>query len=272
MKHRILHFSLLAAAFAGLFQLSSCVRERDTDVSVAEQQVMGEFIYSNALEIADDAATKKTGENLSNFKTSGYCASITHDDVSMPRIIIIDFGPINCMCNDGRNRKGKIVVSYTGNQYLDSNGEVSIKFDQYFVNDYQVFGTKTVTNRGHNLLGQPYYDIKVAGKFLKPNVLDTLVWNADRIRTWTQGSETPVWGDDVYEWTGTGNGMNEFKMYYSMVISKPLVKEQGCRYVQKGKIELQAQGKAMISLDYGDGNCDTGATVLMNNKSYHIEL
>lgn len=59
MKHRILKFSLITVAFAGLFQLSSCVRERDTDVSVAEQQVMGEFIYSNALEIADDAATKQ---------------------------------------------------------------------------------------------------------------------------------------------------------------------------------------------------------------------
>lgn len=77
------------------------------------------------------------------------------------------------------------------------------------------------------LLGQPFYDIQVVGKFLKPNVLDTLVWNAERVRTWTQGSDTPIWGDDVYEWTGTGNGMNEYKMYYSMVISKPLIKEQG---------------------------------------------
>jgi len=265
-------WNVLGIAFLGLFIMSSCVRERDTDVTIAQEQAMGEFVYSNALEIADDASTKLSGENLSNFKTSGYCATLTHDKVSMPRTMVIDFGLMNCMCNDNRNRKGKILVNYTGNEYGDSNGVITITFDNYYVDDYQVMGTKIVTNLGRNNLSQPHYAIEVAGKILKPNVLDTLVWNATRERIWTGGADTPVYGDDQYSYIGTGNGMNEFRSYYSSVIQAPLVKGQFCRFFNSGKVDIQSQGKALISMDYGDGNCDNQATVILNNKSFHIDL
>jgi hypothetical protein len=255
---------LLSLAF------SACVRERDTDTSLASQLALHAFVYHDASDLADDAATKNTGELLSNYKTRGYCASITHDKVNGH--IEIDFGQANCMCNDGRYRKGKIIVDYTGN-YSDSGSVHTLSFENYYVDNNLIMGTNIVENLGHNDSAQTCYSSVVEGKVLKPTVNDTLYYSARHTITWTEGESTPVWGDDVYEISGTANGKNENKTYYSMAIIKPLVKEVvGCRYFNKGYIEMQPQGKAMRSIDFGDGHCDNDATVTINNKTFHIVL
>ncbi len=254
-----------------LFVFNACVRERDTDIEIVKEEVLGEFVYDNALAIVDDAATKNTGEQLANYKTSGYCASITHDTLSSPRTIIIDFGPANCMCNDGRNRRGRILASYT-TRYADTSNILTITFDNYYVNDIYVSGNSLVASKGRNIIGQKYFEIQTAGKMVLTLGADTVYWNAERLRTWVQGQNTPVWGDDIYELQGTGNGMNGNKQYYSMNITEPLVKDASCRYITKGKIEMQPQGKALRSLDYGDGTCEAAAKVLINYKAFNVDL
>ena len=262
---------LMLLGLIGLFSFASCVRERDTDTSYAVDQTTGEMIFSNAIDIADDAATKQTGEFLSNYKN--YCTYVTHDKVSMPRKITIDFGAINCLCTDGRNRKGKILISYSGTNYADSLGTVSISFENYFIDEHQVFGTIAMTNNGRNIASQPYYKVFTKGKYLKPLVLDTLVWNADRDRTQIEGSTTPVWSDDVFEYIGSGNGLNQYKVYFASNITKPLVYDRVlCKHINEGKVELQPQGHALRTINYGEGNCDDDATVVFNSKMYNIKL
>ena len=254
-----------------LFVFGACVRERDTDIEIVKEEVLGEMIYDNALAIVDDAATKNSGELLANFKTSGYCATITHDTLSTPKTLIIDFGAVNCMCNDGRNRRGRILASYT-RPYADSTNVTSISFDTYYINDILVTGKSTVSNKGTNPLGQKYFEISTEGKMVLGLGNDTVYWNAERVRTWVQGQNTPVWGDDIYELLGTGNGTNGNRQFYSMNITEALTKEVGCRYISKGKIEMQPQGKALRTLDYGDGQCDAISNVLINYKDFNVGL
>ena len=252
--------------------LHACVRERDTDVSLAVDLAFNEFVYHDASDLADDAATKNTGENLSNYKTSGFCAMITHNKSSNTKTITIDFGSTNCMCNDGRNRRGKIQVSYTGN-YADSGSVHTITFDQYYLNDILVMGSNVVVNEGLNTSLQPFFSSTVEGKVVKPGEVDTFYYSAKRAITWIQGHGTPVWSDDIYTISGTATGRNTMKLFYAMTISKPLQKEvTGCRYFNQGKIDLQPQGKALRTIDFGDGTCDSHATVTFNNKVYQIDL
>ena len=254
-----------------LFVFAACVRERDTDIELVKEEVLGEYAYDNALAIIDDAATKNTGDLLANYKTSGYCATIIHDTMSNPRTIIVDFGSVNCMSNDGRKRRGKIFASYT-QQYPTAGNVVSISFDSYFVDDIQIDGKSEVSNRGKNILGQTYFDIQTEGKMVKEIATDTIYWNATRLRTWIQGESTPVWGDDVYELEGIGNGKNANRQYYAMNITEPLYKDVSCRFITKGKIDMQPQGKALRSLTYGDGTCDSKAEVEINNKTFNVDL
>lgn len=262
---------IVLTALVTLFVFSACVRERDTDIEIVKEEVLGEFMYDNALAIVDDAATKSTGELLSNYKTSGYCATITHDTFSSPRTLIIDFGAVNCMCNDGRNRRGRILASYT-RPYADSANITTITFDGYYVNDVYVTGSSIVSNMGKNIIGQKYFEIETNGKMVLSIGVDTVYWNAERVRTWIQGQNTPVWGDDIYELQGTGYGTNGNRQYYSMNITEPLYKEVSCRYISKGKIEMQPQGKVLRTLNYGDGSCEATSSVTINSKSFNIDL
>ena len=254
------------------FLMQSCVRERDTDTNAASDLAMHAFIYQDAANIADDAATKNTGENLSNYKTRGYCATLTHDKLSNPRTMIIDFGSVNCMGNDGRERRGSILVSYTGN-YNDSGSVHTITFDEYFVNDHQFMGQNIIENKGKNGASNTFYTSKVDAKVLKPLLADTLYFQGEYTIVWKQGESTPIWGDDVYEIIGKGSGRNEQKTFYAMNITEPLIKDVlNCRYFHTGKVAIQPQGKALRTLDFGDGDCDNDATVTINNKVFHIEL
>ncbi|HMN31782.1 MAG TPA: hypothetical protein PKA54_00250 [Chitinophagaceae bacterium] len=264
--------TVLLTSLVTLSIFSACVRERDTDVDIVKEEVLGEMIYDNTLSIVDDAGTKSTGELLANYKMAGYCADIIHDTFSNPRKIIIDFGVSNCLCNDGRIRRGKIIAEYTGGKYTDTTSSTLIQFDNYFLNDMYVTGTMKIANMGHNVVGQKYFEIETEGKFIKLIGEDTVYWNASRTRTWIQGENTPMWGDDIYKLEGKGNGKNANKQYYSMNITDPLIRDLSCRYITKGIIEMQPQGKTLRTLDYGDGSCDNDATVVLDKKAFHIEL
>lgn len=264
---------LTAFALSSSLFFSSCVRERDTDISMAKDGIVGDFVFDDAFHIVLDAATKSSGETLANYKTTGYCATLTHDTNSSPRSLIIDFGTANCMCNDSRNRRGKIIVSYT-KRYADSGNIFSFSFDNYFVNDYQIMGTQVVENKGRNVLAQTYYTQLVEGKIMSADtsIKDTLKWNAEREITWVEGESTPMWFDDIFETVGKGNGRGIRNEYYAMNITKPLIREAMCRFIKGGRVELQPQGKALRTIDYGDGDCDNQASVEINSKRFAVDL
>ena len=242
----------------------------DNDTEMSSDNALAENSYNDALNIADEASTLNTGDNLGSYKTTSNCATITHDTMTNPKTIVIDFGNTNCLCNDGRYRKGKILVSYTG-KYKIAGSTHTITFDNYFINNNQIMGSKTVSNMGLNANNQSYFSISVAGKIIKANMTDSIVWNSNRTRTWTQGEATQTWTDDVYEITGSGNGSNSHGSY-TMNIVQPLVKALACDWISSGKVELQPSGKLLRTIDYGNGNCDNNATVLINGNTYNITL
>ncbi len=253
---------------------TACVRERDTQIDMAKDVVIGDFVYSDAFLMAYDASTKSSGETLANYKTTGYCAVLTHDTLSMPRQMVIDFGNTNCMCNDGRTRRGRILVRYTGEHFSDSGSVVTFNFENYFVNGVQIMGEQTVNHMGLNLLDQPYYTQTVAGKYLRADTSfkDTVRFNADRIITMTAGNKTPMWLDDTYEMTGSANGRGMNNEYFAMNITTPLQRSVDCRYIKGGTEDLQPQSKALRLLHYGEGECDNKISVEINGKRIAFEL
>ncbi|GBL35004.1 hypothetical protein EMGBS15_05990 [Filimonas sp.] len=272
MKHTHFKASLYALAITATLFLTDCKRsdkDKDNDTEIAGDNALSESSYNDVLNIADDASDKSTGDNLSNYKTASNCATVTHDTFSTPRTITIDFGAVNCLCNDGRYRRGKILVSYSGH-YRDSGSVHTITFDSYFVNDRHIMGSKTVTNMGHNTAGHSYFSIVVNGLIVKPSG-DSISWNSNRTRTWTQGESTPGKMDDVYEITGSASG-TKGTTSYTMLITQPLVRSLDCNWIQSGTFELQPSGKPLRTFDFGNGTCDNTATVTINGTVYTITL
>ena len=259
----------------GMSLLASCVKDRDLDTYAAEDATFALWAFDDVINIANEASRLNDGEHLEHYKTAGYCSRI----VKTPGQIIVAFGNENgadlenCLCTDGRNRRGKIIINYTG-VYNDSGETVTISFEDYFVDDNEMRGSETVRFMGNNNDGVPYLDVQVDGTFDILDSLGALTYKGDITRTWVQGSSTIQFSDDIYELSGTGQGVNIYGNNYAFNALEPIVKPTnlGCRYFTQGILEVQPQGRTFRSIDFGDGTCDATATVTIDRKQNNINL
>lgn len=280
MKKKKFLLGLFLIALFGLFILSTCKKDdsntntddTDSDLTSSADNSIAEGIYDDVKSIADQAdRNSMTGykNNESTFVSD--CATITRDTISTPHVLTIDFGDTNCLCKDNRYRRGEIIVSYNGH-YRDSATTITFSFNNYYVNNHQVLGTKTVVNMGRNTSGNIYYRIIVDGSIVKPNNGGTITWVSNRTREWVSGYQTSTWADDVYLITGSGSGVNGQGIQYTTTITKALRIEMSCRWIVSGTFELTPTGRSTRIFDYGDGGCDNQATVTVKSRTHNITL
>jgi hypothetical protein len=272
MKNTRIQLSILAISLFGILVTFACNRKekvKDMDTELAKDNTLAEGTFNDVLRIADDASETASGGNLGDYKTASNCATVTHDTLASPKTITIDFGSSNCLCNDNRYRRGKILISYTG-QYKMAGSVHTIQFDSYFVNDHHVTGSKTVTNMGLNTANQTYFTIVVNGLIIK-STGDSISWNSTRTRTWTQGESTLVKADDVFEIIGSASGSKAGNSF-TMNILQPLQRKRDCQWISAGIIEMVPSTKPTRTINFGNGLCDNLATVTILGTTYNITL
>jgi hypothetical protein len=261
MKIKTLAISALCFFGLSALILTSCQRERDTDVSEGEETALMERNGDDIVSITEQSITGQ----LSQFKKERSCAVITVDTFNTPHVITINFGATNCMCMDGKNRRGIITRTFTG-KFKDANSVHTIGYNNFFVNDNQLKGYKTITNNGLNTAGNITYTIDTKDTVIKANSAGTVTWQSTRTREYTAGFGTPVWLDDAFKVTGSGSGVKANSFTWSMNITTPLQIDNSCKYrIVSGEVQIQPQGKALRTLNYGSGTCDNDATVTINN-------
>ena len=276
MKNVKLILGLLTiTAFSLLMSCSKTTDVPNVSTSSAQDDALAEQVFNNVSNIADEAYDLKTiglkstdgGERL----FLGDCATVSLDTIAFPRTLTIDFGEENCLCNDGRYRRGKIIITFTGCYRLPGT-VITHGFDNYYVNDNKIEGTKVVTNMGQNDSGHTYFTIEVEGTIYKANDGGTISWNSSKIREWVEGADTRFRRDDVYLITGTANGIDANSLSWETEIILPLRIELNCRYIVSGSLEIRPENSPVRLLDYGDGACDNTATVTVNGETYTIYL
>jgi hypothetical protein len=240
------------------------------DIGYTNEQAVSEKSFNDASTIADQAANSASSGAM-NYRTTqatiGGCATITKDSAFvggvMTYTVTTDFGPTDCLCKDGRYRRGAIIVVHSG-KYYDSGAVHTITFNNFYQNDNKITGTKTVTNLGHNTLGQPYFSVVVDGQVALANG-GTMSVNWNRIRTWTEGYNTvsdPT--DDMYSISGSGKltRVNGNVVQVNIPDSTPLTVAYGCRYIESGTIYFICPDGKTRSLNYGNSPaCDPEAVV-----------
>lgn len=277
LKNRIAN-CLMIAAIVGTV-LTACrkdktIQDEDSDTSSSADNSLAEGIYNDVNNMADQAADGSLATYRIVDREGGIlsaCATISNDTSVTPHILTIDFGSSNCLCKDGRNRRGKVMISYEG-RYRDAGHIHTITFSDYFVDDNQVLGVKTVTNNGKNTSGNTVFTINVDGKIIKANAGGTIIWKSNRSREWIAGESTLSWNDDVYLITGSATGTSATGRNFTLTILTALRKEIGCRHFVSGQLSLAPDNKLTRLIDYGNGTCDNEATVTINNKTYTITL
>jgi hypothetical protein len=275
MKKANFILGLAVFAFMVIF-ISGCKKDNIQleDTKLSQDDAYAESTFENVGDMADEAYDIGTGNHLKAFPGERMflsdCATVTLDTNIFPLTLTIDFGEENCLCQDGKYRRGKIIITFTG-RYREPGTVITHNFENYYVNDKSVDGTKVVTNMGENENGNLYFTIEVDGIIQKEDG-STFTWNSSRVREWIQGSDTHNRWDDIYLITGTANGTRPNGLTWEREIIIPLRVELACRFIVSGSIELRPQDRPVRLLDYGSGDCDNEATVTIDGVVYTIYL
>ena len=223
--------------------------------------------FMDLKEVTDQTGLEATVKGIDSTKYP--CAKITTtvDTILKTFTATVDFGLENCLCKDGKYRRGKIQVKLIGNKNIVGSSVVYTTQD-YFVNNNGVSGTKTLTVVDDH----SFRIVVVNGKVTKADG-GVITWNTDRTRTMTAGYDTKDnFSDDVFEISGTSSGINATGNAYKFTTITPLVKANGCSWIKSGKLKIERTGKLDAIVDYGDGTCDDQATVTVANKTISIVL
>lgn len=272
-------FLLLALAFVYV----GCKKDKeDKDQRAAEDNAIAENAFNDVFKQVDNAAkqTADTGASkILQLDTIG-CGTITISsiDTIWPKTLTINFGTTNCLCSDGRFRRGKIIANLTG-RYRDSLTVITVTLDQYYVNDYHIEGTKTITNLGHiGIYGAGHnlkYSIGVSNAKITPPTGNPIYWNSTRTREWIEGENTPWpdWQDDVYLIEGSADGTDANGNTFTVTITTPLRIALDCKWIESGTLEITPAGLAIRTVDFGSGSsCDSQASVTINGITYPFTM
>lgn len=277
MKKLLRSMTLIGLGLVLTTGFQSCKKDKDEDtiedITDTKDNALAEGHDTDVENMADEAISG----TMTNFRENGEysmlsgCATITRDTTVSPKTMTIDFGSTNCLCRDGRYRRGKVLVSWTG-QWRTAGSTHTITYDQYFVNDNQLLGSKTRRFDGPDGDGNFYWDVNVNGKMVPAGTADTVRWTANRRVTWIQGYSTAVRSDDVFLITGGSTGTGRTGLTWSTTITSPLRKEVGCRWIVSGVRTVSRADKPTRTIDYGNGACDNTATVSVRGGTRQITL
>lgn len=213
-------------------------------------------------------------ENGSDFLSG--CAVVTKDTSVFPHLITIDFGS-GCTLNDGSLVTGKINATYTNSDFLTAGSEstMDLNTDTFYIGGNRILGQWTLHSNGRNVDGNSTFSMNVSncgliygsdGRIIKQNVqwVSELFTNA-----------TPETGDDMISITGTSDGVTSDGDSYTDNITTPLIisRDPNCvRHFISGVTVAQITSKPDLTIDYGDGTCDTRADATQNGTTVRIQL
>ncbi len=261
-------FALVLALFN-----SSCrksVRDEDRDTKAAQDFALADIAFNDVSNLLTEVMENESGLRATNLNLG--CATVTVDTLAFPMTVTIDFGTNNCLGGDGRNRRGIINATFTG-KYRDSLSVITITPSNYYLNDYKIEGTKVVTNKGHNSDGNLWYTVVITNAMI--TAVDgtwNITFDSNRAREWIDGESTAILSDDIYEISGTMDGVSRTGNHFVASTTTPVRIELSCAWMVSGVIEVTPDNVSPRIIDFGTGSCENAATVTVNGNTYNVEL
>ncbi|MBA4054454.1 MAG: hypothetical protein C0490_07070 [Marivirga sp.] len=264
-----------------VFVFTSCDREdrlsqgsEQEEEQVIESASTGEDASDDALEIAAQAEIQvtATGGRLN----TDMCATITHDLEN--KKVIIDFGD-GCVGPYGRERKGKIIVTYSS-EIGDSIANRIITFEDYFVNNKGITGTIELRDVSINVSGNLQSVKKLVDLTISFPNGERVVFNGTRTREWISGAGDADHTNNIYRITGSINGESTTGRSFTHEIVEPIIADWSCAAQGNfariaGVVEMTKLGGYVSrkrTVDYGDGECDNTIVITTFKRTYVVTV
>lgn len=274
MKKQLFKILPLVAT-ACLMVFAGCQKEDDpqqVETETVETEAMTESEFTIADNFVEEAGNDEeflNGRVAANSGGLPACATRTFNRET--HTITIDFGNTNCLCRDGRYRRGKIVASFDGARHT-SGSSVTITLLDYYVNDNHITGTKTKTWVNANKVNVVVQDASIE------TPRGTAHWTANRVVERVAGADTRILTDDIYLISGSSEGVNRQGVEFNTVIEQPLklvLAETCVRNFVAGVVRTVTERGNTFVLNYdpiGGEPCDKIAEITVNGRSKQIEL
>ena len=242
-----------------------------------------EWANDDVISIADAVGQVYNGAYMrksSRGTELGTCCTVgvdTSGGVNALHTFIIRFGPDDCVCLDGRKRRGTIIVKFRGH-YTDTAQLHTISFNGYNINDNELTGTITTTRIDTTIAGNWYYRVNSRDSMnVSQDPLNSqfVVWSGSLVRKWVQGYNGSNTGtsraDDIFSISGSALLTRPNGNVFSCNIATPLQFAMDCNYCESGVVNISGYAGNRI-LNYGAGTCDAAAQLNIGVHIYQLTL
>ncbi len=189
---------------------------------------------------------------------------ITFDKIN----ITLDYGD-GCSNNNDNYLSGKIMLAI-GFNIGEKSISIDYTFDNFYFNGKLVEGEMHKTKQKMNDNGNPVTTITKNIKITWEDGAFVTV-QGERQREWVEGFGNKIWGDNVFSITGTWKTTRKNGIVRTAKITTPLIRKAACKFIVSGIVEINKNDK-IITIDYGNGECDNLAMGYSNGKEYEIQL
>jgi hypothetical protein len=256
---------VLSAAFLLALGFSACNKDANEDSDISEPAF--ETKANNLSDEIEKSADVVTFDNSGGDYRIPDCATIivTHPEgTPFPKVITIDYGEINCQVRPNVLKRGKVIISIS-DSIINLNAQRVVTFEDFYINDHIVTGSRVLTNLGFNSDDYLVFDIN--------NDFSVGDWTrqATGSKTWIEGFSSNNYEDNVFLLDGSSSTERPGGVLINRTITEPLRVDRACGYITEGILTIQWNGNSAI-IDFGDGTCDDAAIITFNGEVYEIDL
>jgi hypothetical protein len=252
---------------SALLNLASCNKFNEETQSDSEDVLKMEMNDNDFL-TEEEIASTPCGFDYAALLAP--CAVVTESSNTFPKIVTIDYGT-GCVGQNGLTKKGKIIINVSGDMRVTGNTR-TVTFDNFYINDVKIEGSRDAENIGPNNLGNMV--VKITGDITAISSEFTRSRNFTRYREWISGIATCDISDDEFHITGSGTAIGRRGIEIPHSITEKIVLKPGqCKYPLSGKVDIGSATRGVF-LDFGNGTCDNiaEATTKRRKKTYQIDL
>jgi hypothetical protein len=275
---------LMLAVTVGILLTQSCSKDNTGTLTSNDLTAAQDDAYASALEqdVDNTVISNVTSLDANSYSPvgmkstdgDGSCVNITvshPDSTHFPKVITLDYGDgcTTIFNGDTITRKGQIVITLT-NRWFVAGAQQIVTFNNFFINDVQIEGTKTITNKGLNNKNHLEMEFQLENGKITFNDTAYITRNADHIWEWIR-SWNPL--TDTISITGSANGINVKGQNYERLITSPLILVHCPEYhwrwvIVAGTVQITNSETGVTTLDYSSSGCD-GTVVINKNGIRH---